>query len=249
VRTELVGQVGYVWLDRPDARNAINVPLAVGLDEALRQTASTARVIVIRGTGGHFSVGGDLDEVSRLRAVGAEGLRPLFESFGGACALIAKLSVPVMAAVEGYAMAGGFELMQACDLAVVNENAVLADNHSNLGQVPGGGGSQRLPRLVGRQRALAHILTGDRLSADEAVAWGLAYRSLAPADFDGAVTELAQQLAAKDPTALARSKRLVREGVELSLADGLAFELETIIEHLVGGVTDDNVAAFDVNNL
>src|SRR5437764_12720207 len=113
VATECVDRVAWVTLNRPEAYNAITVELAHLLEQALRDAAERADVVVIRGAGGNFSVGGDFKELERLRAIGTEAMRELFESFGRACATIAQLSVPVVAAVEGYAVAGGFELMLA----------------------------------------------------------------------------------------------------------------------------------------
>jgi enoyl-CoA hydratase/carnithine racemase len=170
--------------------------------------------------------------VSRLRTQGREALRPLFETFIGACELIAELPIPVVAAVEGYATAGGFELIQSFDVAIVRDDAVLADNHANFGMIPGGGGSQRLPRIVGRARGLGHILTGERLTGAEAAAWGLAYKSFAPEAFEAGVEAIVQRLAGHDPVALRRAKRAVLDGLNLSLTDGLALEREAILEHL-----------------
>jgi enoyl-CoA hydratase/carnithine racemase len=245
VHVEADGPVGRITLNRPRARNAVTVELGRALRDALVDLAGRTRVLVIRGAGGHFSAGGDFAEVSRLRAEGPDALRPLFENFGAACAVIGELGVPVVAAVEGYALAGGFELMQSCDVVIVREDAVIADNHLNFGQVPGGGSSQRLPRLVGQGRALAHILTGDRLSGLDALAWGLAHRA-APADgFDAAVEAVVENLAGKDPAALARAKRLVRDGLELPLAEGLAAEREAVVAHLGGDSAAAGIAAFD----
>jgi enoyl-CoA hydratase len=226
------GAVGELTLNRPQAMNAITIELARALEAGLRRLAGEARVIVIRGAGGNFSVGGDFKQLELLRAQGADALAELFDSFGAACALIAELEVPVIAAVEGYAMAGGFELMQASDIAIVSEDAVIADNHTNFGHVPGGGSSQRLPRLVGSQRALAHILSGERLSGEQAVAWGLAYRALPAGELEEAVAEFADRLASKNPAALRRAKALVRRGLELPLAEGLALERATVLENL-----------------
>jgi enoyl-CoA hydratase len=214
--------------------NAITIALGRALERALGDAAEDADVIVLRGAGGNFSVGGDFKELERLRAEGPEAMAELFDAFGRACARIAELPVPVVAAVEGYAMAGGFELMQASDIVIVRDDATIADNHANFGQVPGGGSSQRLPRLVGRQRALAHILTGDRLSGAEAAAWGLAYRSVPAERFDATVDELAERLAGKSRAALARTKRLVHEGLQRPLAEGLALERQAVLEHLAG---------------
>ncbi len=242
VRTWRDGLVGHILLDRPEAMNAVTVELGRQLDRALTELADPVNVIVIRGAGGNFSVGGDFHEVRRLRAGGAAALSPLFENFGRACMTVETLPVPVVAAVEGYAMAGGFELMQACDIALVSADAKLADNHVNYGQVPGGGGSQRLARLVGRQRALGHILSGERLSGADAVAWGLAYRCFEAGEFDTAVAEFASRLATKDRQALVTVKRLVREGLAMPLADGLAWERSTVVEHIGG---DSAGAAID----
>jgi len=226
------GAIGRITLNRPEAMNAITVALGEQLETALRTLAPQVRVIVLRGASGNFSVGGDFHELQQLREQGRDAMSELFGNFGRACSAIAELDVPVIAAVEGYAMAGGFELMQSADIALVHAKAKLADTHSNHGMVPGGGSTQRLPRLVGRQRALAHILTGDRLSADQAVAWGLAYRALPADTFDADVDAFAEALAAKDPVALGRSKRLVYAGLRLPLADGLSLEHRTVLDHL-----------------
>jgi enoyl-CoA hydratase/carnithine racemase len=244
VRTSQDGEVGHLLLDRPGAMNAITVELGRQLEAALTELAASVTVIVIRGAGGNFSVGGDFREVERLRARGPLALTPLFANFGRACSVIATLPVPVIAAVEGYAMAGGFELMQSCDIALVRADAKIADNHANFGQVPGGGGSQRLPRLAGRQRALGHILSGDRLSGADAVAWGLAYRSFSAEEFDNGVQTFAERLAGKDREALGKIKRLVHDGLRLPLEDGLALEMATVVEHITGESAGAGIAGF-----
>ena len=244
VLTALDGPVGWLTLNRPEALNAITVALAADLEAGLRHLAGRAAVIVVRGAGGHFSAGGDVGEVARLRAEGPAALAVLFERFGAALATIAALDVPVVAAVEGFAMAGGFELAQACDIVIVADDAVLADTHLKFGQIPGGGGSQRLPRLVGRQRAAAHILTGDRLSGAEAVEWGLAYRSVPAAELEAAARSLAERLASRSPAALARAKRLLVGGLELPLADGLAWERAEVVDHIMSDAGAAAIAAF-----
>ena len=242
VEQRSAGRVARIVLNRPHARNAITVGLARRLHEVLSEGAERADVIVVRGAGGHFCAGGDFHEVARLRGDGPGALRPLFETFIGACELIALLPVPVVAAVEGYAMAGGFELIQSVDIAVVREDAVLADNHANFGMIPGGGGSQRLPRIVGTQRALGHILLGDRLSGAEAVAWGLAYRAAPPDGLDPAVDRVVDDLLGKDVATLHRIKRLVRD--RGPLADGLRAETESTLAHLAGERAGDGIARF-----
>jgi enoyl-CoA hydratase/carnithine racemase len=232
VKVQLADGVGWIVLDRPEVKNAISLALAEELEAAIAELATRVRVIAIRGAGGNFCAGGDFEEVARLRAEGPEALGRLFEAFGRACSSIAPLNVPVVAVVEGYAMAGGFELMQSCDLCLVRSDARIGDNHSNFGQVPGGGSSQRLPRLVGRQRALGLILSGEHISGERAEAWGLAYRAFTPQDFEAEAGRFLQRLAGKEPAAIARIKALVRSGLELDLGSGLALERRVVIKHL-----------------
>lgn len=229
-------------LNRPEAMNAITTRLARELGERLAGEGEHG-AIVIRGAGGNFCAGGDFNHVQELRDDPA-ALRALFEAFSRACTLIGELPVPVLAAVDGAAMAGGFELMQSCDFALVAEDARIGDNHSNHGMIPGGGSTQRLPRLVGPQRALALILTGERLSGAEAVEWGLAYRAHPAAELHNRAAELAQKLAAKDRRALARTKALIREGLERPLAEGLRAEIDATVEQIGGGSAEAEIDAF-----
>jgi enoyl-CoA hydratase len=232
VLAEADGTIGRITLNRPEKLNAVTVQMGRELGEALTSLSEACDVLVIRGAGGTFCAGGDFDEVSRLQGTRA-GLDELFANWVDACLSIATLPVPVVAAVEGVAMAGGFELLCCVDVGLVRADAKLADNHSNFGMVPGGGGSQWLQRAVGRQRALGHILTGERLTGEQAAAWGLAYKAFPPDTFDADVEHLLQRLAGHDRTALARTKRMIVEGGQLPLADGLALEREIALDHLV----------------
>lgn len=232
VRSCVEADVATITLNRPGQLNAITVELGAQLRRALLTLAEEAAVIVVRGSGGTFCAGGDIRELKRLRAQGPTALAELFTTFRAACDTIATLPVPVVCAVEGYATAGGFELMQAADIVLIHEDAVVSDTHTRFGQVPGGGSTQRLPRLVGRQRALAHILTGDRLTAAEALRWGLAYRMYPAAQFEDSVAAFARALAAKDREATARIKQLVHASGHLPLAQGLDLEQRAVLAHL-----------------
>lgn len=238
--------VGWITLNRPQHMNAITVGLACELEAAIREAGATSavNVVVIRGAGGNFCAGGDFGEVERLRAEGHEALRGLFTAFRRACDAIAAVEVPVLAAVEGVAMAGGFELMQAADIVLVSEAARIADSHINFGMVPGGGSTQRLPRLVGRQLALGLLLSGDRLTGVDATRLGLAYRSFAPAEFDSGVRQFATTLATRQPAAVATIKRLVYSGEQASQAAGLDDEIAAVVEHVSGEVGERGIAAF-----
>src|ERR1700739_3667684 len=197
--------VGHITLNRPERMNVVTCELARQLEHALSDLSSdpAVNVIVIRGAGKNFCAGGDVDEVERLGSAGPEALRTLFDAFRRACDAIAAVDVPVIAAVEGVAMAGGFELMQAADIVIVSDEAKIADSHINFGMIPGGGSTQRLPRLVGRQAALGLLLSGDRLSGPDAVRIGLAYRSFASQDFDEGLRQFVMKLANRDRAAVA----------------------------------------------
>lgn len=239
VLLETDGGVVTITLNRPDRMNAITVAMGAALQRSLREAGAVAKVVVIRGAGGNFCAGGDFRELGRLREAGREAMAEMFDNFRRSCTLLESLPVPVICAVEGYATAGGFELLQAADIVLVHENAVLADIHSKYGQLPGGGGTQRLPRLVGRQRALAHILTADTLSPADAVSWGLAYRVFAAADFNSGVKAFAENLAAKDTATLACIKKLVYDGARLPLDDALILEREAVLDHVAANGTGD----------
>lgn len=244
VETSISGGVGRILLNRPEAMNAITIALGAQLREAVLDLAPQVSVIVISGAGGNFCVGGDFRELGKLRELGTDAMAQLFDHFASACAAIAEVDVPVISAVEGHAMAGGFELMQASDIVLVSDNARVADTHTNHAQIPGGGSTQRLPRLVGRQRALGHILSGDRLSSAELVEWGLAYRSFPAADFQQGVADFAAALAAKSRPALSKVKRLVYAGLQVPLAEGLSMERRSVLAHLSGDGAGSGITAF-----
>jgi enoyl-CoA hydratase/carnithine racemase len=226
--------VGQVTLNRPEHMNAITVDLARALEQTILDVGASPDVnaIVVRGAGGNLCAGGDVDEVQRLRSKGREALRELFTSFRCACDAIARVDVPVVVAVEGVAMAGGFELMQAADIVLVSDDARIADNHINFGMIPGGGSTQRLPRLVGRQAALGLMLSGDLMSGLDAVQRGLAYRSFPQAEFDDAVERFVERLAQRQRSAVSTIKRLVHSGLQNSLAAGLDDEIAAVVAHI-----------------
>ena len=233
--------IGHITLNRPERMNAVTTELAMHLEHALSELSniSSVNVILIRGSGGNFCAGGDVAEVERLRSEGPERLRTLFDAFRRACDVIARTGVPVIAAVEGVATAGGFELMQAADIVIVTDDAKIADNRIKFGMIPGGGSTQRLPRLVGRQIALGLLLSGDRLSGRDAVRLGLAYRSFAPHEFDYGVSHFVSQLAGRDRAAVATIKKLVGDARQRSLSQGLDDEISAVVAHITRHGVDE----------
>ena len=246
VTSTVADRVGAIVLNRPDQMNAISIELAEALESAVRELGARddVAVITIRGAGGNFCAGGDFAEVQRLRADGPDALRELFEAFRGACRAVGEVDQPVVALVEGVAMAGGFELVQAVDITLVRTDARLSDNHVNFGQVPGGGGSQRLARLVGRSRALSHVLSGERLSGLQAEQWGLALHAYPPETFEAEVEAFVERLAGRRRDALTGIKSLVRRGLERDLEQGLDLELDTVVAHVSGEAGEAGVQDF-----
>ena len=237
VLLEVADGIATLTLNRPAQLNAVTVELASELATAIERAGSDdeVRVVVVRGAGGTFSAGGDFDEVSRLTAAGPDALRALFEQFARATASIGAIEVPVVAAVQGVAAAGGFELMQAADFAVVSDDARIADNHIRFGMIPGGGSTQRLARLVGRQQALGLLLSGDRITGAEAHRLGLAYACWPAAEFEDRLGAMLSTLAGRSRAATTAIKRLVLDGLESDLGAGILREIDAVVAHIVGG--------------
>jgi enoyl-CoA hydratase/carnithine racemase len=241
VQYAITDGVGHITLNRPERMNAVTTELARHLEQAVSQlsTDPAVKVIVVRGAGNNFCAGGDVDEVERLRSAGSDALRMLFDSFRRACDAISTVDVPVIAAVEGVAMAGGFELMQAADIVIVSDDAKIADNHINFGMIPGGGSTQRLPLLVGRQIALGLLLSGDRLTGRDAVRLGLAYRNFAPSDFESGLRDFVTKLAGRDRAAVTTIKKLLGRAHQQPLAQGLDDEIAAVVEHITSHGVDE----------
>jgi enoyl-CoA hydratase/carnithine racemase len=218
------GPVATVTVNRPDKLNALN---AATMDD-LRRTIldlrhdEHVRVIVITGMGGKaFVAGADIRELASLdplegKATAHRG-QHVFD-------LIEQTGKPVIAAINGFALGGGCELALACTLRVAADTAKFGQPEVNLGLIPGYGGTQRLPRLVGRSRALDLLLRGHTIDAQEALRIGLVDRVVPAADLVSAAHALATELAGKAPHAVRAILDAVGRGLGMSLADGLAYE-------------------------
>lgn len=243
VRYEVRDGFAEIVLDRPEKLNAIRPRTLTDLDEARERAEGDddVRAILIAGAGDGFSAGADLSAVRMLMDDQA-GIEQFLRSWHGTYDSLADTSLPTVACVDGRALAGGLELVLVCDLAVASPDARFGDQHVNVNLIPGGGGSQRLPRIVGRRRAKELMLTGETISAETAVEWGLANR--VEADPRDATRELARRLADHHPVALARAKELVDAGMDLSLEDGLGLELETAVRHLLSDAAEEGLEEF-----
>jgi len=235
----------WITLNRPQVLNCINTQMLLDFKEAVAHIRQdeTIMAVVITGQGRAFSAGADLAAVKdflndppQFRAF----LRLWHEAFSA----IENLDRPVIAAVNGYALAGGLELVLVCDLAIAAESALLGDAHANYGLIPGGGGSQRLPRLLGARRAKQLLYTGDFIPAREAERIGLVNQVAPDGELEEMTTELVSKIARKSLPGLRAMKMLVNRGLEASLAGGLEMEIWATMEHLGTADVREGLAAF-----
>ena len=218
VRVATDGDIATVTLNRPEKLNALNRALRSEFCAAMLELGADAAVavVIITGAGRAFSAGLDLNEL------GAEGLRET----GGVTfiSVVERMDAPVIAAVNGFAVTGGFELALACDIVIASETAQFADTHARVGVMPGGGMSARLPRAVGVRKAKELSLTGNYLSAREAERLGLVNRVVAPDRLMAEAGETARQIASADRRVVRQMKKLINLATEAPLADGLRIE-------------------------
>jgi enoyl-CoA hydratase len=221
---EFGGPVAVVTVNRPRTLNSLNIATVLELGEAFHDLSKneSVRAIILTGAGEKsFVAGADIAEIHDLdmqsgKAFAARGLA--LYSF------IEKLRVPVIAAVNGFALGGGCELAMACHLRLASDNAKFGQPEINLAVIPGYGGTQRLSRLVGRGRALDLMLTGRMIPAAEALAWGLVNAVVPQADLMTTARKLAADLAAKPRVAVAAILEAVDTGLQLGLDQAFRFE-------------------------
>jgi enoyl-CoA hydratase/carnithine racemase len=237
VLTERRDAVGIARLNRPDARNALNAELMDELERVVGEWDQDpgVRCIVIAGNDDWFAAGGDI-KAMRERSY-QEALATPTARFWKR---IAECRTPLIAAVSGYALGGGCELALLCDMIVASEGAELGQPEITLGIIPGGGGTQRLARVLGKQRAMELVLTGRRISAQEAHAMGLV--NVVSKDWLGQAVELAEVVARRPPIAVRLAKEAVLAAEETSLSTGL--ELERRLYEMAMA-TEDRIEGMD----
>jgi enoyl-CoA hydratase len=220
---EKEGPLALVALNRPTMLNAYNVQMRDDLYQVLRAVRDDpeVRVMILRGEGPAFSTGGDVSEFgSAPSPVGAREIRWRRDVWG----TLLSLPQPTIAAVHGYTVGGGMEMALLCDICIAAEDAIFFLPETTLGMIPGVGGTQTAPRAIGLGRALDMVLTGKRVGAQEAVQIGLANRVVPRETLLTAAKALAYTLAQHDPRIVTLAKRAIRQGTDLSLAEGLKLE-------------------------
>jgi enoyl-CoA hydratase len=219
------GPVATITINREKVLNALNTATNREILAALREVEAddSLRVVIVTGAGSKaFVAGADINELRALPS--AEAGRAFAEGAHEVGDFIARMRKIVIAAVNGFALGGGCELAMACDIRLAAETARFGQPEINLGIMPGWGGTQRLPRLVGPGMARLLNLTGDMLTAEEALRIGLVERVVPAAELSDRARALAQQIASKAPLAVAAIKQAVNRGMDMSLADGNAYE-------------------------
>ena len=223
---EVESGIAVVTFNRPKALNALNNALLEEFSRALDDIAQDEgiRVLILTGSGEKaFVAGADISELATYDALRAKNFSQLGHSIIGR---LQQLPIPVIAAVNGFALGGGSEMALACDFVYASENAMFGLPEINLGLIPGFGGTQRLPRLIGKNRAKELIFTGKMIPAAEAQDYGLVNRVCPPDNLMEEVTKTAQTIAAKGRVSLRAAKQAINQGTDADLATGCGIEID-----------------------
>jgi enoyl-CoA hydratase/carnithine racemase len=227
--------------------NAISTDLLDELNLALEEIESdqSIRVVVLTGTGRAFCAGADLKALANVTGEIDPGKVVEFVTYAGrTIERLAALAQPVIAGVNGLALAGGLELLLASDIVVASSTARIGDAHANYGLIPGAGGSVRLARVVGTHKAKYLAFTGGRFPPSSPVLAGLVSEIVEPEELENRLSELAATLADKSPIGLRRMKRLINDAPDQSLADALAAEQQALGEQCRSEDFAEGIAAF-----
>ncbi len=245
VLTRVMDGVGIMTLNRPDKFNCISTGLMDGMSAAIEafDNDPSVRVILLNANGKTFCTGADLDEVMAARQSEA-AIKAFIGRIHAVFRRLETSPLPVVVAINGLALAGGIEMMMACDVAFAAQSARIGDQHAQYGLIPGGGGTQRLPRLVGLRRALDLMYTNRWLDAAEAERWGLVNYVVPDEALAEAALDYCRNLAGKSRAGLAAMKQLSRQGLEISPSDGLALEEAEVPGGLMGADVAEGLAAF-----
>jgi len=236
VRYETDGPVATITIARPEVRNAMDLEVFDGLFEAGMRVASdgSVRAVVLTGEGSAFSSG--IDVTLFASDTGADPIAMDIARLQRAYTIFEEIPQPVIAAIHGPAFGGGIQLALACDLRVLGDDASLSVMETRWGIIPDLGGTQRLPRIIGLGRAKELALTGRRIEAEEALAWGLANRVVPAGQDVKEATAWAAELAAGPPLALAAIKRLAAQAFDMPVRTGL--EREAMVQRRILGSSD-----------
>jgi cyclohexa-1,5-dienecarbonyl-CoA hydratase len=243
IKTSTSDGIAVVAIDNPPA-NVLSKEVFVEIGQALETYRKDAgvRAVVLTGEGSNFAAGADVKQIAGI-ADPKEGERLALEAHKLTTS-IEDSDLPVIAAINGYCLGGGCELVLACPLRIASDKARIGQPEIKIGIIPGMGGSVRLPRLVGRAKAVEMLLTGDPISAQEAYRIGLVNLVVPEAELRRQATGLAKKIAAMGKPAVARILRSVREGLSMSVADHVKLEARLFGETMATEDKKEGIAAF-----
>ena len=239
------GGVGIITLARPAVFNCLSLATIAELGAALAgfEGDASVRAVVIRAQGKHFCTGAALDEVLARHADRA-AMEEFLARGHALCTALEASPLPIIAAVQGLCLAGGLELVLACDIVFAARSAKFGDQHAKFGLLPGWGSTQRLPRAIGLRRALELMLSARWIEAAEAEQWGLINRVVEDDRLEQEAMAYGALLAARSAPGLAAMKRLARKGLEGTLEEGLRLEAEAVAPAFASADVMEGLAAF-----
>lgn len=238
------GKVATVTINRPKVLNALNESVLTELLHCFTELAknNSVQAVIVTGSGDKaFVAGADIAAMQNMTVLEAHRFGELGHK---AMAAVENCPVPVIAAVNGFALGGGLELALACDFIYASNNAKLGLPEVNLGIFPGFGGTQRLPRLIGKNRAKELIYTAKMISAEEALQIGIVNKVVEPAQLQEEVQKTVQTILKKGPVAISLAKKTINEGTDLPLSSGLALESVTFPSTFATEDKQEGVKAF-----
>ncbi|MFP3189865.1 MAG: enoyl-CoA hydratase [Thermoproteota archaeon] len=219
---EIKESIGIIYLNRPKVLNALNKQTVDEIIDAMKKLNEDDKIkaIILTGNGDNFSAGADIKEMIQLSPLEAETRSPL----ANWDIAISSVKKPVIAAIKGYTLGGGLELALSCDLIIASEETKIGQPEINIGLMPGGGGTQRLARLIGKHKAMELILTGKMIDAKEAERIGIINKVVPKEKLIEEAMNIAKEISAKAPLAVKYAKESILYAFESNLNEGLKYE-------------------------
>ena len=215
--------IGILRLNRPKFLNAINMEMLSELEYVLTESLGSSKVLIVTGNGKAFVAGADIKEMSEMDTIMAAGFSQKGQTIMN---LLSNMNLPTIAAVNGYAIGGGLELAMACDIRVASEKAIFSQPETSLGTIPGFGGTQRLPRLVGAGRASYLIFTGEKIDAKIALQWGLVDFVVKDEELMDESLKIARNILNKSSYAVSKAKEAIKRGLLTDIESGVKIETD-----------------------
>jgi len=240
---EIKESIGIIKINRPGSLNALNIETLGEIRDAVTvlNNDEEIKVIIFTGEGKAFIAGADIKQMKGMNEEEAREFSSLGQKIFD---IIENLDKPVIAAVNGFALGGGCELAMACDIRIASDNAKFGQPEVNLGIIPGFGGTQRLPRLVGKGIAKETIFTGDMIDAQTAMAIGLVNKVIPSDKLLDVALSMAHKIASKGPASILIAKSVINRGLEVELSKGLDIERDGFVQCVASGEAKEGMEAF-----